>query len=339
MKAVRYHEHGGPEKLIYEDVPDPAPGIGEILVKVAATALNRQGIRQRTGGVPPPHILGLDIAGDVAALGQGVASPQVVDKVILYPGVSCGNCEFCDAGQHNWCADYKLIGAQLEGGYAEYVVAPAINARPIPDGMSYVEAATLPICITTAWRNLHTKGQLKPGDLVLIPGAGSGVSVFAIQIAKASGAMVITTTSTEEKMGKASDLGADHVINYRTEDVPRAVRELTDGRGVDLAIDHVGQATWQQNLASLRKGGRMVSLGATSGASYPLNIFDFYRSEVALMASGSHTRGDFNNGMRLVDQGRVKPVVDSLFPLKEAAEAHRRIERAEQFGKIVLTVP
>ncbi|MCZ6890949.1 MAG: zinc-binding dehydrogenase [Chloroflexi bacterium] len=173
---------------------------------------------------------------------------------------------------------------------------------------------------------------------MLIPGAGSGVSVYAIQIAKASGAVVFTTTSTEEKMNKARELGADHVINYKTEDVAKVVRELTDGRGVDLVIDHVGEATWEQSLGSLRKGGRMVSVGATSGSNYPLNIFSFYGSEVTLTASSSHTPGDFNNGMRLVEQGRVIPVIDSVFPLNEASEAHQRLERGEQFGKIVLSV-
>ena len=338
MKAVRYHENGGPETLIYEEVPDPEPAAGEILVKVSACALNHSDLRHRSGGVPPPHILGLDSAGEVAALGSGVTSPQVGEKVMIYPGVSCGDCEFCDAGQHNWCTNYELIGRRLEGGYAEYVVAPAVNARPIPSGMSYIEAASFPICISTAWRNLHTKGQIRPGDLVLIPGAGSGVSAYAIQIAKSSGAVVFTTTSTEEKMSKAKDLGADHVINYKTEDVVKVVRKLTDGRGIDLVIDHVGEATWGQSLGSLRKGGRMVSVGATSGSHYPLNIFSFYGSEVTLMASSSHTPGDFNNGMRLVDQGHVKPVVDSVFPLNEASDAHRRLERGDQFGKIVLSV-
>ncbi|MCZ6789057.1 MAG: zinc-binding dehydrogenase [Chloroflexi bacterium] len=338
MKAVRFHEHGGLDKLIYEDVPDPTPAVGEILVKVGACALNHADIRRRTGEGPLPHILGLDTAGEVVALGDGATSLKVGDRVMIYPGVSCGNCEYCDAGQHNWCADFEMIGRRINGGYAEYVVAPANNARPIPKGMSYIEAATFPICITTAWRNLHTKGRVRPGDLVLIPGAGSGVSVYAIQIAKASGAVVFTTTSTEEKMSKARDLGADHVINYKTDDVVKVVRELTDGRGMDLVIDHVGEATWEQSLGSLRKGGRMVSLGATTGTHYPLDIRAFYPSEVAIMASGSHTRSDFNNGMRLVDQGRVKPVVDSVFPLKEAPQATRRLERGEQFGKIVLSV-
>ncbi|MBI2165154.1 MAG: zinc-binding dehydrogenase [Chloroflexi bacterium] len=339
MKAVRYHRHGGPEVLVFEDVRDPEPGPQEILVRVRAAALNRMDTRMRSGGWPPPRILGADAAGDVAALGPNVAGPKVGDRVIIYPGISCGNCEFCDAGQHNWCSSYKLLGTQLDGGYAQYVIAPAINARPIPKGMGYIEAATLPICITTSWRVLFTKGQLRAGEWVMIHSAGSGVSVFASQMAKLAGAVVVTTTSTAEKEAKAKELGADHVINYRREDVATRVQELTEGRGVDLVIDHVGQATWAFSIGSLRKGGRMVTLGATSGALHPLNIFDLYRSEISILASGSHTRSDFDNGMRLVHQGRIRPVIDSVFALKEAAAAHQRLEAGLHFGKIALEVP
>ncbi|MBI2166472.1 MAG: zinc-binding dehydrogenase [Chloroflexi bacterium] len=339
MKAIRYHEHGGPEKLVYEEVPDPKPGHGEILVRVRACSLNRLDTRLRAGGRPPPHILGSDVAGEVAALGPGVTSPRVGDSVLLFPGINCGNCEFCDAGQHNWCASYRAIGWHLEGGYAEYVVAPAINARPMPPGIGHVQAASLPLCISTAWRVLYTKGQVRPGDLVLIPGASSGVSIFAIQIAKIAGAVVITTTSSEEKMGKAKDLGADQVINYRTQDVVKEVRQLTGGRGVDLVIDHVGQATWEQGLGCLRKGGRMVTLGVTTGAKFDLDIGALYRNEVSILGSGSYTRGDFDAAMKLVYQGRVRPVIDRVFPLKDAAEAHRLMESGAHFGKIVLEVP
>ncbi|MBI2165527.1 MAG: zinc-binding dehydrogenase [Chloroflexi bacterium] len=338
MKAVRYHKHGGPETLVYEDVPEPSPGPGEMLLRVKAVSLNRLDTRLRAGAWPPPHIPGCDIAGDVAALGPGVTSPKVGDRVLLFPGVSCGKCEACNSGQQNWCLSHKVIGWQLEGGYAQYVVAPAINARPIPPGITYVKAATLPICLSTAWHALFTRGGLRPGETVFIAGGSSGVGVFAIQLAKLSGAIVIATTSTEEKVEKAKELGADHVVNYRKEDPVVRVRELTQGRAVDLAIDHAGQDTWEQGLSLLRKGGRIVSVGATSGARFSVDIGHIYRSEISILGTYAYTPGEFDLALRLVSLGKVKPVVDLVFPLEEAAEAHRRIEKGLHFGKVVLEV-
>jgi NADPH:quinone reductase-like Zn-dependent oxidoreductase len=343
MKAIVYSEHGGPEVLKYREVPEPQMSPYEVLVRVRACALNHLDLWLRRGipgiKIPLPHIPGSDIAGEVARVGDKVTNVKPGDRVLLQPGVSCGHCEKCLAGEDNLCRDYTLLGRGVDGGCAEYVKSPAVNCVPIPENLSFEEAAAFPLVSLTAWHMLITRAQLKPAETVLVLAAGSGVGSAAIQIAKASGARVIATAGSDAKLAKARELGADDVINHSTQKVSEEVKRLTNRRGVEVVFEHVGQATWNESIRSLAANGRLVTCGATSGPEGKINIDYLFVRHISILGSFMGSKAELFSALELLRRGLLKPVIDVVMPLENCAEAHRRLEDREQFGKIVLRVP
>jgi NADPH:quinone reductase-like Zn-dependent oxidoreductase len=344
MKAIVIPRHGGPEVLEYKEVAEPRPGPDDVVVRVRACALNHLDLWMRKGipgvQIALPRVPGSDIAGEVAAVGDHVSRVQVGQKAVLLPGVSCQACDACAAGRDNECRHYSLLGAyQLDGGCAEYVRAPAFNVLPLPEGLGYEEAAAVPLVFQTAWHMLMTRAQLKPGEDVLVLGAGSGVGSAAIQIARLAGArLVITTAGSEAKLAKAKELGADALINHSTQDFAAEVKKLTGGRGVDVIFEHVGAATWEKSLASLTPAGRLVTCGATTGPDAKIDIRRLFVRQWSLLGSFMGTRPELVTILKLVERGRLRPVVDRVYPLSQATSAHAHLENREQFGKVVLKV-
>jgi len=342
MKAIVYSEHGGPEVLRYTEVPPPEIGAGEILVRVRACALNHLDLWLRKGipgmPIPLPHIPGSDIAGEVERVGDKVTTVKPGQKVLLQPGISCGQCAKCLAGEDNQCRAYTLFGQGVDGGCAEYVRSPAVNAVPMPENISFEEAAAFPLVSLTAWHMLITRAQLKPAETVLVLAAGSGVGSAAIQIAKASGARVVATAGSDEKLSKARELGADAVINHSRQEIAAEVKRLTDRRGVDVVFEHVGQATWEQSIRSLVPGGRLVTCGATTGYVGNLDIRYLFTRQLSLLGSFMGSKAELYSALELLRRGLLKPVIDIVMPLAECTKAHERLEHREQFGKIVLRV-
>lgn len=341
MKAVVMHRRGGVEQLVYEDFPTPEIGPTEVLLRVRACALNRLDIFARQGSqavkVRLPHILGLEAAGDIVAVGEEVDNVRVGDQVVMHPTISCGTCVYCRGGHDNLCTQRRLIGVHVHGGYAEYLKAPARNAIPLPRNFSYEEAAAVPVAFGTAWHMLVTRAQLQAGETVLILAAGSGVSTAAIQIAKLKGARVIAAASSDEKLERARELGADEVINYgRERQFQYAVRRLTDGLGVDVVFEHVGPDTWQQSMASLAPLGRIVTCGATTGRWGRTDLWSLFDRERTILGSWGAALKDFYEVSEEMGKGRLKPVIARVFPLTEAREAHRLLESRDVFGKIIL---
>ena len=343
MKAVIMSEHGGPGVLRYTEVPNPTIEPNEVLVRVRACALNHLDIWVRGGlpgvSIPMPHILGSDIAGEVAQVGAQVAGVQIGERVLLCPGISCGHCPQCFAGNDSQCRQYTLFGYMVDGGYAEYVRSPAVNVIPIPNGLSYEQAAAVPLVFLTAWHMLIARAALKPAEDVLILGAGSGVGSAAIQIAKVTGARVIATAGSEEKLAKARGLGADDVILHSKQDIAVEVKRLTNRRGVDVVFEHVGQATWEQSIRSLAVGGRLVTCGATTGYEGKIDIRYLFTRHLSIFGSYMGSKAELFSVLELVGRGLLKPVIDTIMPLAQAAGAHKHLESREQFGKIVLRVP
>ncbi len=340
MKAVLFHEHGGPEVLRYEEAPDPRPGPGEALVRVKACALNhldiwiRQGIPAYT--IPMPHISGCDVAGAVEAVGEGVAEWKPGDRVLIAPGQGCGSCPACRSGWDNRCDAFTIYGAGTQGGYAELAVAQARHLVAIPEGVGFEEAAAFPLTFLTAWHMLVTRAAVAPGETVLVLGAGSGIGSAAVQIARLAGARVLATVGSEEKVPKAKALGADEVIHHGREDVGARALALTDGEGADVVFEHIGPATWGQSLAALARGGRLVTCGATTGGEVTVSLRAFYMRQIAVHGSLMGRRSELDLLARLVGEGRLKPIIDSVFPLAEARQAQERMLARRQFGKIVL---
>ena len=342
MKAVRFHRHGGPEVLQYENAPDPEPGAEEALVRVKACALNHLDIWARNGlpnvEIPMPHISGSDIAGVVERVPAGEKLFAKGDEVIVNPGLGCGRCDRCLSGKDNQCKDYTIIGYGVDGGYAELVKVRRDHLIRKPGGMSFEEGASFPLVFETAYHMLVTKAHAGPGDTVLVLAASSGVGSAAVQIAKLVGAKVIATAGDPAKMRKAKELGADFAIDHYRQDVLTEVRKLTDRHGVDVVVEHVGKATWPGSVKALAKGGRLVTCGATTGADVTMDLRYVFNRELTLYGSFMSGMGELPEVVRLFEEKRLKTVVDSVYPLEKAADAQTRMEGSEHFGKIVLKV-
>lgn len=344
MKAIVLDEHGGPEVLHEATLPDPQPGPGQARVEVHACALNRLDIWIR-GGLPNlrvdyPHTLGSDVAGIVRAVGEGVDEGLVGREVVLNPGVSCGHCEPCLSGWDNLCPRYRILGENTTGGYAEQIVVPRANLVDKPAGLSMIEAAAFPLTFLTAWQMLVIRAQVVAGETVLLHAAGSGVGSAGLQIAKLFGARVIALASTEAKLEKARELGADHTVRSSEEDWPKQVRALpgVGRRGVDLVFEHVGEATWEQSIKLCRSGGRVVTCGASSGWNARTDLRHVFFRQIQILGSTMGSKAAMFRVAELIGAGKLRPVVDRVFPLREAADAHRYLDRREQFGKVVLEV-
>jgi len=343
MKAVRFHQHGGPEVLVLEDIPEPEIRADEVLVRVHACSVNHLDLFVR-GGLPGvryalPHILGADIAGEVVRVGDLCWRVQPGQRVLLAPATSCRQCEWCLSGRDNRCAKYAVLGTQLDGGYREFVAVPEWAVIPIPDELNFVHAASVPLVFLTAWHMLFGRAGLEAGEDVLVLGASSGVGSAAIQIAKLFHCRVIATAGGEAKMAKATELGADFVIDHHTQNIAAEVKRITGKRGVDVVVEHVGAATWDRSMQSLAPAGRLVTCGATTGYDVKLDLRFLFSKQQTVMGSYMGTLGELHRVLKFVFAGKLKPVIDSTFPLAEAAAAHRRLEQKEQFGKVVLTLP
>ena len=326
MKAVRIHEDGGPEVLRYEDAPDPVAGPGEVLIGLRAASLNHLDVWLRRGlpSAPKPRILGADGAGVVVALGEGVDRFREGDEVVINPGLDEGA---------------RIVGEHMDGTHAELIALPADYIYPLPDGLTFEQAAAFPLVFETAYRMLVTRGGLQEGEWVFVWGIGGGVATAAMQIAKALGARVIVTSSSDEKLARARELGADATVNHAEADVAAAVREATGGHGADVVVEHVGEATWKTSLQVAASGGRVAVCGATSGPNPPANLHRIWWKQLTVLGSTMGTQADFQAVYELVASGRAEPVVDRAFPLAEAAAAHEHLEAGRQLGKVVLTIP
>lgn len=340
VKAVVFHEHGGIDKLRYEERPDPVVKENEVLIRVQACALNHLDLWGRRGllgiQIPLPHISGNDICGEVKSVGKLVSKARPGDAVIVSPGLSCGMCEHCLSGRDSMCRSYKIIGYLVDGGYAELVSVPEVNLIPKPEWLKPEEAAAVPLVFMTAWHMLVTRAGVTPGEVVLVLGAGSGVGSAAIQIAKLWGARVIATAGSEEKLEHAKALGADEAINHNQQDIAEEARKLTGKRGVDIVFEHVGSATWEKSIKALAVGGRLVTCGATTGYAGQTDIRFLYSKQLSILGSYMASKGELLKVIDLVKQRRLKPVVDKVYPLADAAKAQERMEKREHFGKIVL---
>jgi len=343
MKAVRFHEFGGPEKLQFEEAPQPKPGPNEVVVKVKACALNHLDIWARQGTrnerIPLPHISGSDISGEIYETGSPADKHSKGERALVAPGISCGSCDYCTNGWDSLCESYKIIGYETQGGYAEYVSVPVSNILPIPDKLTYEQSAAVPLVFLTAWHMLVSRARLIPGETVLVWAAGSGVGSAAIQVARLLGATVIATVGSDSKSEKAQKLGADFVLNHHTQDIPGEVKRLTNGRKANVVFDHIGQATWEKSMRSMAPAGRLVNCGVTSGGKAEIDIRYVFVKQFSLMGSYMGGRGELLKVLSFFQDGKLRPVVDSVFPLAEAVKAQTKMERSEHFGKIVLRVP
>src|SRR3989338_7373133 len=340
MKAIVIYEHGAVDKLILENLPDPEVKEGDVLVEIKACALNHLDIWTRKGlpnlKLKYPHILGCDISGAVKKCGSKVQSVKEGQRVIVAPGFSCGTCDYCLRGEDNMCRYYGIYGENCNGGYAEFICVPEKNIIPISKKLSWAEAAALPLTFLTAWHMLVTKAQIKESDWVLVLAAGSGVGSAAVQIAKLFGTKVIATASSEDKLELAKKLGADFVVNYREEDFSLKVKEITAKRGVDIVFEHTGEATWEKSILSLAKGGPLVTCGATTGYEAKTDLRHIFFRQLKIVGSTMGRRDELDIIVQYADEGKLKPVVDKVFPLEKAAEAHQYVEDRKQFGKVVL---
>jgi NADPH:quinone reductase-like Zn-dependent oxidoreductase len=327
LKAIRIHEDGDPGVLRYEDAPDPEPNAGEVLIRLRAASLNRLDLWVRKGlpSVPKPRILGADGAGIVEALGAGVDGFAVGDRVVINPGL--------EHGDH-----ITVIGEHMDGTHAELIAVPATNVYPLPDELTFEEAAAFPLVFETAYRMLVTRAAVREGEWVLVWAAGSGVGSAALAVAKALGARVIATSSSEEKLERARELGADATVNHASDDVVASVKKATNGGGVHIVVEHVGEATWKTSLQVARTGGRIAVCGATTGPNPPAQLHRIWWKQLTIVGSTMGTGADFEGVYELVKRGRVKPAIDSVFPLADARAAHERMESGDHFGKIVLTI-
>ncbi len=341
MQAVLIEEHGGPDALRIVERPDPEPGPGEVRVRVRAAALNHLDVWVRKGipGVryPLPLIPGCDGAGLVDRLGPGVNHLEIGSACVLAPGVSCGTCEPCARGDDHLCRHYGILGENRDGTCADFIVVPAENVLPKPEKLSFEEAAALGLPFLTAWHMLMVRAALRPGETVLIHAAGSGVSTAGIQIADMLGARIIVTAGSDQKLERAKEMGAEAGINYRTQDFAGEIRGLTGKRGVDVIFDHVGQDTWEGNIKSLTRGGRLVFCGNTSGTEAVTSLPRVFFKSLSLLGSTMGSRSELHEILRLVERETLQPVIHEVLPMSKVGEGHRMLEAREVFGRVVLT--
>jgi NADPH:quinone reductase-like Zn-dependent oxidoreductase len=343
MKALLFHQHGGPEVLEYADFPTPEPKPGEVLVRLRAAALNRMDVMVRNGWpglrLEMPHINGADGAGQIEALGEGVSGFEIGDHVVINPNIGCGKCEFCLAGRDNLCVNWHLLGETIRGTYAQYVAVPARQLYKLPAEFDYRKAAAAALVYQTAWHSMVVRGNLQPYETLLIVGAGGGVNTASVQIAKYIGAQVVIVGSDAEKLEKAKAIGADILIDRSKEtDWSKAVFLATNKRGVDAVVDNVG-ITFVQSLRALRKGGRLLTVGNSGGPKFEIDNRYIFAKHLTIIGSTMSTITDFNEVMDLIVAGKLKPILDSTFPLQDAAAAQERLWRNENFGKITLDIP
>jgi len=338
MKAARIHEFGGPEVLRYEDIPDPKPRKDQVLVRVRACAMNHLDLWIRKGlpGVVLPRILGSDVAGEIVEVGEYVTGFKTGQRVLLAPMHFCNHCAKCVAGLQNQCPEFTVRGNRVDGGDCELVAVPAVSVIPIPDNLNFNEAASVPLVFLTAWHMLVNLAKLRVGQSVLVLGASSGVGSAAIQIAKLFRACVITTAGNEQKLAKAKALGADYGIDHYKQTISDEVKKITDNEGVDVVFEHIGPATWQESLKSLKPAGTLVTCGATTGPKVDIDLRFVYSRQLSILGSYMGVMSDLNDVLAHVFAGRLKPVVDRTFPLSEIRTAHEYMEKSQMFGKIVL---
>ena len=344
MLAVTIRSHGGPEAVLLEEMPRPAvEGPDDVVVSLRTAAMNHLDLFV-VGGLPGlkprfPHVLGADGAGIVEAVGSAVSRVAVGDRVLLDPGVSCHACEYCVAGEQSLCSTYRLLGEHLPGTFAEAVRVPQWNAYRLPDGVAWADAAAYPLVHLTAWRMLTTRAAVRPGETVLIWGIGGGVALAALGVAKLLGAVAVVTSSSDAKLAKARALGADMALNHAVADVPREVRRFTGGRGADVVVDSVGEATWERSLRALAPGGRLVTCGATTGPNPEEEIRQIFWKQITILGSTMSNDREFRALYSAVAAGRLTPRIDRVFPLALAREAYERLEAGRQHGKIILVTP
>ena len=337
MKAARFHEHGPPDVLEYEDAPDPVPQPGRAIVRVRACALNHLDLWERRGldrvKLPLPHISGSDVAGEVVDAGGGAVAAGT--RVLVQPGLSCGACPECRGGRDNLCPSYDVLGFASDGGYAELVSVPVENLVPIPAHIDFVQAAAFPLTFLTAWHMLLNAARLRAGEVVLVLAGGSGVGQAAIQVARQHGARVFATAGPA-KIERTRELGAEQVFDHYATDFSRDLRSATAGRGADIVVEHVGEATWDRSVRALARGGRLVTCGATSGPRASLDLRHLFARQLSLLGTYMGEKRELLAAAELFFAGRLRPVVDQVLPLSAAADAQRRLERRDQFGIIVL---
>lgn len=340
MKASYLTEHGDIEVLQYGDLPDPRPQAGEVLVQIKAVAMNHLDLWIRKGMPHLKHeyplILGSDMCGVIVECGEGVSHVHVGQKVLIHPAISCGLCEACSKGWDNLCPKYQILGEHINGGYCEFITVPERNILPYPEKLNFHEAACVPLVFLTAWQMLVVRGKIRPGQLLLIHGAGSGMGSAGIQIAKLFNCTVITTAGSDEKLQKAKELGADYGINYKKENFFEAVTHIAGKQNIDLVFEHIGQAMWNDSIKSLKWGGILVTCGATTGFKVETDLRHIFFRQIQVLGSTMGSRGEQFDILRHIESGKLKPILDKVFSLREAKEAHRYLEASEQFGKVVL---
>lgn len=340
MRALVLRGHGDLDQVSLATLPDPEPGPFEVRVRVRAAALNHLDVWVRRGWpqlrLSFPHVLGSDMAGEVDALGPGAPPALLGRRVVVVPGLSCGACQPCLAGRDNLCREFRLLGEHVSGGEAEYLCVPVPNVLALPDAVSFVDAAALPVTFQTAWHMLTARAPVGPGTWLLVHAAGSGVGSAAIQVGKLFGATVVTTAGTDEKCERARALGADHVVNYARQDFLDEVRRLTGRRGVDVVVEHTGTATWDKSLRALAIGGKLVTCGATTGHDAALDLRLLFTRQIDLLGSTMGTRADLAEVLGHVAHGRLRPVIDRVLPLADGVHAQAFLEQRRLFGKLVL---
>ncbi len=340
MKAAIFHEHGGPDKLLYEDYETPKAGPGDAVVQVKACGMNHVDLLLLDGRYPPPgglpHINGCEVVGIVSEVGNGASNVKTGDRVIVFPGFSCGKCEYCLKGERTVCLKYGYLGAARHGGYAEQVKVPAENCLPLAESVSDADGAAIPLAFLTSWHALFAQAQLQPGEWVLVQAGGSGVGSSAIQIAKLVGAKVITTVGSDEKAEFARSIGADHVVNYKTQDFAKETRQITGKRGVDVLIEHIGDETFEKSIYCLNRLGRLVSIGSHGNHWARMDLRHVYMKNLKIFGTNLGTLSELKTILEYLEAGKLKAVVDTTFPLPEARDAVQYLLDRKNKGKIIL---